>query len=171
MELVIATVIGVVTGALIPLIGLRLQAQWKEREITLKHEETLFQKRLEIASKTVTVCYQYFTISHKYALVKEEDDRSVYRKRRAQLNHQIYDTEPEIDLFFPPETVTAFRTFLTSVDEIIESKIPWTSIGSRLDSEFTTFVNKVRSEIGIEATESRLTESLPQGKNNHSNES
>ncbi len=170
MELVFATLFGFVTGAFVPLIGFWFQSRWKQREITLKHEETLFQKRLEIASKTIKVCYNHFTIGHKYALAHEEE-KAVLRKQRAQSHHQIIEIEPEVDLFFPEETVMAFRIFLNSVDDIVNTKIPWTSVGYRLDSEFTSFVNKVRADIGIDATESKLTQSLHQSMSNKSKDS
>ncbi len=165
MELVIATLVGFLSGALVPLIGLWTQSRWKRREITLKHEETLFQKRIEIATKTIRACYNHFTISHKYATAKEEK-KLAFLKQRSSIRTQIFEIEPEVDLFFPSETVMAFRNFLSSVDATISSETHWTVVGSRLDKEFTTFVNKVRADLGIEATESNLTQSLPQSIKN-----
>ncbi len=161
MEFVIATLVGFLSGALVPVIGLWIQSRWKHREITLKHEDTLFQKRIEVATKTIKACYNYFTISHRYALAKDKN-KAAFLKQRGLIQTQIFEIEPEVDLFFPLETVTAFRNFLNSVDESIKPEIHWTAVGYRLDTEFTTFVNKVRADLGIEATESNLTKSLSQ---------
>jgi hypothetical protein len=162
MELVIASILGFLSGSLIPLIGIWIQSKWKQREITLKHEEVLFQKRMEVASKAINACYNFFTISHRYKVARDENEKTALRKQRFQIQIKIFEIEPEIDLFFPSETVTAFRSFLNSVDEIVNSNTHWTAVGSRLDSEFAIFVNKVRNGIGIASTESKLTQSLPQ---------
>lgn len=161
IELIVTVVVSVLGGSLIPLVGIWLQSRQKTRELSLRHEEVLYQKRLDLATELSRTCYQYMAISHQLKDEKDEEYKDVLLREFVAAGKQIQDHESQVVLLFPPNSVKAFRRYWREIDNIRLSKdIPWTAVGSDLDEAYARLIDSMREDLGIASAEQKLTQSL-----------
>ena len=89
MELILTVTLSALGGALIPAIGLWMQSRQRRRELTLSHEEMLYQSRLRLALEVSRTCYDYMAVSQKLKCEKDEQLRKVYRSELYNLGMAI----------------------------------------------------------------------------------
>ena len=146
-ELILTVTLSALGGALIPAIGLWLQTRQSKRELSLQHEEILYQRRLELALRVAKTCYDYMAVSHGLKLERDEKLKKYYLQERHRLGKQIQDHESQIVLLFPPSSVSEFRKYWRIVDEIKTSReLHWTAVGYRLDEAYADLTNSMRRE-------------------------
>ena len=81
-ELILTVTLSALGGALIPAIGIWLQAGQRRRELSLRHEEIIFQRRLDLALEVSRTYYEYMAVS---ARVRHEKDEPLRKACRFQL--------------------------------------------------------------------------------------
>lgn len=164
LELIVTVLLSALGGALIPAIGLWLQSRQSKRELSLRHEEVLYRRRLELALEISTTCYNYMAVNHKLKNEKDEQLGKAYLPERVQLGKEIQAHESQVRILFPPRSVAAFRKYWRAVDEIGTSRdIHWTVVGSLLDEAYFDLTGSMRSDLGIESVEKRLIQTFGQG--------
>ncbi len=146
---------------MIPAIGLWLQSRQSKRELSLRHEELLYQRRLELALEISKTYYDYMAVSHRLKFEKKEQLKKAYQLQLFDLGKQIQAHESQVNFLFPSKSVAAFRKFWRAVDEIRTSQeVHWTSVGSSLDEALAELTNALRSDLGIESVENRLVQTV-----------
>lgn len=161
IELILTVTLSALCGALIPAIALWLQSKQQRRELSLRHEELLYQRRLEIAIEVSQTCYKYFTASHALRTADDDDQKEYYLKKLFELGKQIEEHEPVISFLFPAATLSAFKEYWRTVDHIRTSKeVHWTAVGSRLDEAYAKFISSMRNDLGITSAELNLSKTL-----------
>jgi len=127
----------------------------------LRHEEVLYQKRLDVAIEVSRTGYEYFSISHRLKVEKDEEYKGVLLREFVTVGKQIEDLESQVALLFPPNSVKAFRRYWREIDNIRRSKdIPWTAVGSDLDEAYAMLIDSMREDLGVASAEQKLTQSL-----------
>ena len=156
-ELILTVTLSALAGALIPAIGLWLQSKQSARELSLRHEEILYERRIELALEISKTYYKYMAVSHTLKFEEDENVKKAYRLELFDLGKQIEGHESHVVILFPPKSVAAFRRYWRVVDEIRTSHdIHWTTVGSKLDETYAELTNSMRSDLGIESVEKRL---------------
>ena len=164
IELIVTVTLSALGGALIPAIGLWLQFKKSQRELSLRHEEALFEKRLATALSISDTCYEYFAVSHRHRCADDSDYKKALVEELFQLGKRLEALEARVVLLFPRSTADAFRRFLSVVDDVRKSKeVHWTAVGVRLDEAFNTLIKSVRNDIGITSAEANIASSLAKG--------
>jgi len=163
VDLIVTVVVSVLGGSLIPLFGMWLQSRQKKRELSLRHEEVLYQKRLDVATEVSRTCYEYMAISHRLKFEEDEEHKGALLKDFHDVGKQIQKHESKVALLFPPNSVKAFRRYWREIDNIRMSKdIHWTAVGSTLDEVYANLIDSMREDLGVASAEQKLTQSLQQ---------
>ena len=141
-----------------------MQSRQRRRELTLSHEEMLYQSRLRLALEVSRTCYDYMAVSQKLKCEKDEQLRKVYRSELYNLGMAIQVHESQVVLLFPSDSVATFRKYWRVVDEIRTSRdIHWTAVGSRLDEAYAEQTNSMRRDLGSKSVENRLIQTFGLG--------
>ena len=110
-ELILTVTLSALGGALIPAIGIWLHGGQRRRELSLRHEEIIFQRSLDLALEVSRTYYEYMAVSARVRHEKDEPLRKACRFQLYELGREIQNHESQVLLLFPERSVSAFRKY------------------------------------------------------------
>ena len=161
LELILTVTLSALGGAIIPAVGLWLQSNQSKRQLSLRHEEVVYKRRLDLALEVSRTCYKYMAVSHKLRNETDNGLKQKYQLDLFEIGKQIESHESEVVVLFPEHSVAAFRKYWRTVDQIRTAQhIHWTEVSSLLDDTYAELTNAMRSDLGVDCVENRLIQAF-----------